>query len=118
MASDVQFDRVHRLNGKADSPVMARCTLYKDTVNILKEKRRLKGSNIFIGEDFSIRVRDIRKRLASRLKDARSHGKRATMIFDHLLVDGKKFFLGQRRSSSRAHLGFRPVPMCKKRSMW
>eukprot|EP00745_Piridium_sociabile_P003051 TRINITY_DN11851_c0_g1_i1.p1 TRINITY_DN11851_c0_g1~~TRINITY_DN11851_c0_g1_i1.p1 ORF type:complete len:329 (+),score=56.83 TRINITY_DN11851_c0_g1_i1:188-1174(+) len=93
LARDIQFDRVHRLNSKPDSPVIARCTFFKDKELILKAKRKLKGSRIFIGEDFSRRVRDIRKKLNPFLKKARSESKRATMIFDHLLIDGMKYGL-------------------------
>ena len=59
----------------------------------MKERSKLKGSNIFIAEDFSQRVREIRKALTPHLKTARNQGKRAAMIYDHLLIDGKKFVL-------------------------
>ena len=66
---------------------------YKHKEKILKERRKLKRSNIFIAEDFSQRVREIRKALTPHLKAARNHGKRATMIYYNLLIDGKKFAL-------------------------
>ena len=53
LANDFQFDQVHRLNAKPNSPVVARCTFFKDKVMILKAKRKLQGTNVFIGEDFS-----------------------------------------------------------------
>eukprot|EP00745_Piridium_sociabile_P033839 TRINITY_DN5818_c0_g2_i1.p3 TRINITY_DN5818_c0_g2~~TRINITY_DN5818_c0_g2_i1.p3 ORF type:complete len:146 (+),score=28.95 TRINITY_DN5818_c0_g2_i1:598-1035(+) len=87
----VEFDRVHRLNAKSDSPVIARCVFFKHKMNILKSKAKLRGSDIFIGEDFSQRVRDIRRRLTPHLKKARQEGQRATMIYNHLLIDGRKF---------------------------
>lgn len=95
LSKDLQFDRVHRINGKTTSPVIARCTLYKEKVQILKAKRRLQGTTVFIGEDYSQRVRNLRKLLSPHLKAAREQGKRATMIYDHLLVDGKKFVLNE-----------------------
>ena len=93
LANDVSFDRVHRINGKQDSPIILRCTLYKDKISMLKQKYKLKGTNIFLGEDFSQRVRDIRKKLSPHLKKAKSEGKKATMIYDHLIINGKKFVL-------------------------
>ena len=93
LSRSVEFDRVHRLNNKSNSPIIARCTYYKDKDTVLKARSKLRGSNIFIGEDFSVRVRNIRKKLSPHLKAARNQGKRATMIFDHLLIDGKKFTL-------------------------
>ena len=93
LSRTIEFDRVHRLNSKPNSPVIARCTYFKDKNTILKARYKLKGSNIFLGEDFSVRVREIRKKLGPHLKAARDQGKRATMIFDHLLINGKKFTL-------------------------
>ena len=93
LADDFQFDRVHRLNAKPNSPVVARCTFFKDKVKILKAKRKLQGTNVFIGEDFSSRVRDVRRRLVPHLKKARSENKKCMMVFDHLIIDGKRFAL-------------------------
>ena len=60
-------------------------------MNSLKEKRKLKGTNAFIGEDFPARVRDIRRKLSPHLKKARGDGKRVAVVYDHLLIDGKYF---------------------------
>ena len=93
LSDDIEFDRVHRLNSKPDSPVIARCVFYKQKLAILKGKRKLQGTSVFVGEDFSSRVRDIRRKLTPHLKTARKDGKQATMVFDHLIIDGKKFAL-------------------------
>jgi hypothetical protein len=94
MSDPVQFDRVHRTSNKRDAPVVARCVFYKDRVNILKKARdKLKGSDVFVAEDFSARVRDIRKKLNQHRRAAKASGKRATMVYDHLLIDGKKYVL-------------------------
>lgn len=94
LSEDIEFDRVHRLSSKADSPVIARCVFYKQKLAILKAKRKLQGSNIFVAENFSNRVRDVRRRLTPHLKKARNESKKVTMVFDHLVIDGKKFMLG------------------------
>ena len=54
---------------------------------------KLKGRSTFITEDFPPRVREITKALTPHLITTRNSGKRATMIYDHLLIDGKKFVL-------------------------
>jgi predicted nuclease with TOPRIM domain len=89
----VPFDRVHRLGDKADAPLIARCTNFKDKVQILKARGKLKGSNVFIGEDFSERVRAIRKKLTVIMREKKGEGKQVSMVYDHLIIDGKKFFL-------------------------
>ena len=93
LSRTVEFDRLHRLSNKPNSPIIGKCTYYKDKEVILKAKKKLKGSSISIGEDYTQRVRDIRKKLWPHLKAARDNGKRASMIFDHLLIEGKKFVL-------------------------
>ena len=59
----------------------------------MKERNKPKGSNIFIGDDFSLRLREIRKKLTPHLKTARNQGKWAIMVYGHLLIDGRKLFL-------------------------
>lgn len=98
-AENVALDRIHRVNDKPNSPIIMRCVLYKEKVSILKAKSKLQGSSYFVGEDFSIRVRTVRKALAPHLKEAKAAGKLATMIYDYLLIDGKKFILDADGSS-------------------
>jgi FtsZ-binding cell division protein ZapB len=93
LSDNVPFDRVHRLGDKPDAPLIARCTYYKDKVLVLKAKNKLKGTNIFVGEDFSERVRAIRKKLTVIMKEKRREGKQVSMVYDHLIMDGKKFVL-------------------------
>ena len=70
--------------------MVAHCTFFKDKVKTLKAKTKLQGRDVFIGEDFSSRVRDIRRKLVPHLKKARNEGKRVTMVFDHIIIEGKK----------------------------
>ena len=81
---DIQFDRVHRMRKDPKSP-------------ILKQKRKLsetaEGSTIFIGEDFSKGVREVRKKLVPFLKNAKADPKNnARMVYDHLVINGKRFY--------------------------
>ncbi len=43
-----------------------------------------------------MRVREIRRKLSPHLKKKKSEGCRASMVYDHLIVDGKKFGLDKR----------------------
>nr|KAG5706780.1 hypothetical protein BaRGS_004115 [Batillaria attramentaria] len=97
----VSFDRVHRLGGRADSPIIARCTFFKEKMTILGAKKKLQGSKLSVGEDFSPRVRSIRKALSPFLKEAKQAQKRAVMVFDHLLIDGRKYVLNDDRTGIR-----------------
>ena len=68
-------------------------------ISLYKEQ----GTNVFIGEDFSSRVSEVRRRLVPHLKKAPSENKKCIMVFDHLIIDGKKFALddGDNRKEMR-----------------
>ena len=93
LAEDIGMDRVHRLGNKKNSPIIARCTFYKDKVSIMKAKSKLKGTDVFVGDDFSKGVREKRKKLSRFLKDIRQEDKDAKLVHDHIVVGGKKYFL-------------------------
>ena len=80
LADDFQSDRVPRPSAKPNSPVVARCTFFNDKVKILKAKRKLQETHVFIGEDFSSHVHDVRRRLVPHLKKARSENKKCMVI--------------------------------------
>ena len=94
MHESPQFDRVHRLSAKPNSSIVARCTFYKDNETIKKAQAKLKGSNVFISEDVSLRVQEIRKKLLPHLKAAKDEKKKSTMVSDHLLIN-RKFILDE-----------------------
>jgi archaellum component FlaC len=97
LGDDFEFDRVHRLGVSKKSPIIARCTFFKQKTQILKAKKKLQETDntISIGEDFTKRVRELRRKLTPFLKRAKEEGKRATLIFDHLLVEGQKYTVSE-----------------------
>ena len=97
ITEDIQFDRVHRLRYDSESPVIAQFTSFKDKQRVLRHKQKLsettEGSTLFIGEDFSKGIRDVRRRLVPFLKTARAApNNTARMVFDHLVINGKRFY--------------------------
>ncbi|GFS07034.1 endonuclease-reverse transcriptase [Elysia marginata] len=56
----------------------------------MKNKEKLKDTNIHISEDHTPRIREIRRKLGTFLNKFRNEGKRATMVYDHLIVDGAR----------------------------
>ena len=89
----VQFDRVHRMRKDPKSPIIARFTNFKDKQRVLKQKRKLsetaEGSTIFIGEDFSRGVREMRKKLVPFLKNAKADPTNNTrMVYVHSVING------------------------------
>ena len=98
----VQFDRVHRLRTKSTpQPIIARCTFYKDKETVLKLSKKLKGTAVYINEDFSPTIRTTRKHLGAHLAAAREQGKKAFLKFDHLVIDGVRWDLDTQTNSLR-----------------
>lgn len=91
IVKDIPFERVHRLNAKADSPIIACFSSFKDKDRVMRAKSKLKDTGIFIGDDLPLPVREIRKKLVPHLKTARSENKKASMVYDHLIIEGKKY---------------------------
>ena len=74
-------------NKRRDQGVRA-CATGCDKAHVRKSKQKLRGSNVFIGEDFSLRERETRRKLTPHLNTAKDDGKGVTMVFDHLVIEG------------------------------
>lgn len=84
----IELDRAHR-TGKPGSekprPIVARLLRYKDRTEILQWTKALKGTNIYINEDFADTVRRKRRELMADLKAARQRGDIAYLRNDRLI---------------------------------
>lgn len=91
---EMKIDRAHRLHTTAKtSPIIVRFSDYKDREKILKARGKLKNTEYSIREDFTLKVRNIRKRLSPFVDKYRQEGKRATIVYDHMIVDGRRYDL-------------------------
>ena len=91
----IDFDRVHRVGNKTDAPLIARCTLYKDKLKILRSRNKLEGTTMYIKEDFPARVRYIRKMIGDLVKTNRDRGERVKIVYDHVYIENKKYILNE-----------------------
>lgn len=86
----IPIERAHRL-GKSNSdktrPIIYKMLDYRDKESVLRNCRRLKGSNISIGEDFSVRVRHIRKQLWNSAKANKESGDKVFLVYDKLKIN-------------------------------
>ena len=84
---DIIIERAHRTKGKTTKNNTATRTFviklanYKDKSMILRNVHKLKGSDIFINEDFSKQTTDLRKELWKEVKQLRSEGKIAYLNY-------------------------------------
>ena len=88
---DIIIERAHRTKGKTtrnntarkNQPrtIVIKLANYKDKSMILRNVHKLKGSDIFINEDFSKQTTDLRKELWKEVKQLRSEGKIAYLNY-------------------------------------
>lgn len=75
-----------RPNGGRPRPIVARFLRFKDKVAVLERAKKLKGTNIFINEDFTEAVRQKRRDLLPALRAAREKGKIAYLRYGKLIT--------------------------------
>ena len=90
---NVQIERAHRSkrsksNNNSEKPRTIVCKLlnYKQKEEILRNTKKLKGSNIFINEDFCYETMQYRKKLWEEVKNLRSQGKIAYLNYRSIVV--------------------------------
>nr|XP_037276014.1 uncharacterized protein LOC119168726 [Rhipicephalus microplus] len=89
--SSPQLERVHRLgrfNTDRRRPIIVKFTFFKDKEQILSKSRKLKGTNFYIREDFSMKTRQARQKL---LEFAKAQNKRFKLSVDKLRIDNNTY---------------------------
>ena len=87
-AESIVFQRLHRLHyGPAPRPIMCRFLNYNERQRVWTARNRLKGTNIYLREDFSSDVMAERRILAPILKRARETGHKAFLQKNHLVIN-------------------------------
>ena len=72
----IEYQRVHRVPSKSKPrPIKARYLRYTDKALIQVNAKNLKGSKMFVAEDYPKRVRDLRQKQLGALRAARNAGK-------------------------------------------
>ncbi|XP_064459875.1 uncharacterized protein LOC135370115 [Ornithodoros turicata] len=93
------IERIHRLGRKMPNktrPVIMRILDFSDKVKVLKSCHHLRNTGISITEDFSLRVRTIRRNLWNSSRGEREKGAKAKLIFDKLLLNGVRYVWNER----------------------
>ena len=89
-----EIERAHRMSSRKNNtnignkPRKIICNLlrYKDKVKILQKANKLKGTNIFINEDFSRETMELRKQLWKEVKAHRDKGRVAYLSYRTVVV--------------------------------
>jgi hypothetical protein len=86
---NVDIERAHRVGKKEETKtrtIVAKILHYKDKIKVLHSSNRLKGTGIYINEDFSYETTVIRKKLVEEMKIHRKNGKYSSINYDKLIV--------------------------------
>ena len=90
---DFCIERAHRVGRKRVSTdsskprvVIAKFLNYKTREAVMANKKKLKGSNIYVREDFSEPVLEKRRRLIPQMQEARRDGKIAFLRYNKLIT--------------------------------
>lgn len=72
-------------------PVIIKFLDYREKTNVLSSAFKLKGSTLSLSEDFSKRIREIRKQLWKSSEEERLRGCKTKLVYDKLKVDNVLF---------------------------
>ena len=91
---NIGIERAHRIGtpkrGKA-RPIIAKFSFFKEKEYIRSQAKNLSGTNFGLAEDYPKEILQVRKELIPNLREAKEKGKKASIRFDKLIVDGKLF---------------------------
>ena len=87
----MEIERAHRIGKPSPSstrprPIVVKFLRFKDRVEVLNKAKVLKGTNIYINEDYPEAVRLKRKELLPAMRAAREKGEIAYLRYDKLIV--------------------------------
>ena len=89
-----RVERSHRLGRTRPGrsrPVILKLLDFNDKLLLLKNAYKLKNSDIKLSEDFSLKVRAVRKKLWDASAEHRNNGSVVKMRFDHLFIDNVRY---------------------------
>lgn len=90
MATEIdEIKRLGKYREGRQRPILIRLTTGNGKMRILQKSKELKGTNVWIEEDYTKETQEERRRLIPHLKEARRQGFRAQLRHDKLLIDDK-----------------------------
>ena len=95
---EIDFQRVHRLggkkvNGQKNRDIIVRFVWYQDRMQVWNARRNLKGTQIYMMEDFPFEVEQRRMKLYPIFKEAMSKNMNVSLVADKLVLNGTRYTL-------------------------
>lgn len=96
------IERCHRLGRKVGNkprPVIIKFLDYWEKTSVLTNAFKLKGTTMSISEDFSSRVREVRRNLWKSAAEEKRNGAKAKLIYDKLSIDDTLYGWNETKNS-------------------
>jgi ribA/ribD-fused uncharacterized protein len=92
----IKITRCHRLgykkvDNRRPRPIIVRFLFYPDRQMVWEHRQKLKGSNIYMKEDFPSEIERERRDLIPFLYAARDQGKKASLVGNRLVIDSQSY---------------------------
>ena len=109
---DVEMDaseirRIGTYKPNRNRPILVKLQKWKTKMEIYKLTKNLKGSDIWINDDFSKKVQAERKCLTPYLQQVRQQGSTAYLRYNKMIIDGKVY--GKEHFEMTAKISEHPV---------
>ncbi|XP_077862068.1 uncharacterized protein LOC144343246 [Saccoglossus kowalevskii] len=101
--NEIEFQRVHRLtySRTQPKPIIANLLRYKQRMMVIRAASKLKGTSFRIGEDYTLKVREIRRKLGKHADKARDSGKAVKCLYDKIKIDDEIFIYDENQDTIR-----------------
>lgn len=84
-----EIRRIGRYEARRTRPILIKLVTFNKKQEVLKNATKLKGSDIWINEDYPREIQEERRKLFPKLKQAREKGYRAHIRYNKLIIDNK-----------------------------
>ena len=92
--NEIKLENFHRLPSTkkgVPKPVIVRFCFMADRIRVWQNRKNLKGSKIFLREDFATETLSFQREVLPLMKIARSKGHKSIIVADKILFDGKGY---------------------------
>lgn len=85
------YIRLGKYREDGTRPILVKLSKYNKKIEILKQAKNLKNSEIWINEDFTKEVQEERRKLVPIMKEARRKGQKAILKYDKLIINNELY---------------------------
>ncbi|KAK4884065.1 hypothetical protein RN001_000336 [Aquatica leii] len=104
---EIEVNEVVRLGNYSTNrnrPILVKLSSFNRKRDILKAAKKLKGTKIYITEDFPKKIQEERKFLIEKMKEARQEGNRAYVVYNKLIINSTSYKVQQLSEDQQAKI--------------